>query len=334
MVAHRRARPASGGPSGDCQERGVARRGWHTPPVSSELPGLGDGIQALSEVGTEAPPITDPRTQAVYDKHVAQVDSAQLDLVNHAWSQKRFVAIFTAHEARYERVAQQTDVPAVLVAALHFRESGGDFGTYLHNGEKLGQVTTLVPKGILFDAWEPAAVHALTKFSGLREQLGLSAGSTDLAAMATFAEHYNGLGYHHRGIASPYVYSGTDAYQKGKYVADGQFDAQAVDKQLGVMAMVKLGQAATDGGAQKPTPKATTPPAAVVHDLGTDLLGLGSRGAAVAALQRALSGVGHALVPDGIFGPLTASAVRAFQAAKGLVVDGLVGPQTRRALRP
>jgi peptidoglycan hydrolase-like protein with peptidoglycan-binding domain len=45
------------------------------------------------------------------------------------------------------------------------------------------------------------------------------------------------------------------------------------------------------------------------------------------AVQRALG------VPaDGVMGPRTNAAVRAFQARKGLVVDGIVGPQTRAAL--
>jgi peptidoglycan hydrolase-like protein with peptidoglycan-binding domain len=57
------------------------------------------------------------------------------------------------------------------------------------------------------------------------------------------------------------------------------------------------------------------------------LLKLGSRGSAVVAVQRALG-----ISADGIFGPRTRAAVRAFQVRHGLTVDGIVGPQTRSAL--
>jgi hypothetical protein len=53
----------------------------------------------------------------------------------------------------------------------------------------------------------------------------------------------------------------------------------------------------------------------------------GDRGPAVETLQQAL-GVGA----DGVFGKLTARAVRKFQRGHGLAADGVVGPQTRAAL--
>jgi len=57
------------------------------------------------------------------------------------------------------------------------------------------------------------------------------------------------------------------------------------------------------------------------------LLKKGSRGPAVAALQRQLG-----IAADGVFGRQTRAAVKAFQGRNGLIVDGIVGPQTRAAL--
>ena len=54
----------------------------------------------------------------------------------------------------------------------------------------------------------------------------------------------------------------------------------------------------------------------------------GARGENVVQLQRLLSMDGSNLEIDGIFGPGTQSAVRAFQKRHGLVVDGIVGPKT------
>ena len=58
----------------------------------------------------------------------------------------------------------------------------------------------------------------------------------------------------------------------------------------------------------------------------------GSRGEAVRALQTALTAAGHPLVADGIFGPATERAVRAYQARNRLAVDGIAGKATMAAL--
>lgn len=55
----------------------------------------------------------------------------------------------------------------------------------------------------------------------------------------------------------------------------------------------------------------------------------GSRGPAVRVLQENLITLGYNPGPvDGIFGPLTEAAVKAFQADRKITVDGIVGPQT------
>ena len=57
-----------------------------------------------------------------------------------------------------------------------------------------------------------------------------------------------------------------------------------------------------------------------------------ARGEAVKELQRALSAAGFACDDDGVFGGGTDTAVRAFQAARGLKPDGVVGNDTWKAL--
>jgi peptidoglycan hydrolase-like protein with peptidoglycan-binding domain len=52
----------------------------------------------------------------------------------------------------------------------------------------------------------------------------------------------------------------------------------------------------------------------------------------VRTLQDLLRARGHTVVVDGVFGPATEGAVRAFQQERHLAVDGIVGPNTWAAL--
>lgn len=54
----------------------------------------------------------------------------------------------------------------------------------------------------------------------------------------------------------------------------------------------------------------------------------GARGADVRTVQGLCIARGHTIKVDGIFGPVTASAVRQIQATAKIAVDGIVGPQT------
>lgn len=58
----------------------------------------------------------------------------------------------------------------------------------------------------------------------------------------------------------------------------------------------------------------------------------GDTGAEVERLQWALDAQGSSLAVDGVFGPLTEAAVRAFQQSAGIPVDGVVGPLTWEAI--
>lgn len=79
------------------------------------------------------------------------------------------------------------------------------------------------------------------------------------------------------------------------------------------------------GGTIAPAP--APGPAPVPAPASNRMLRQGDQGADVADVQRRLG-----IPADGIFGPQTDAAVRAFQSAHGLSVDGIVGPQTRGAL--
>ena len=60
-------------------------------------------------------------------------------------------------------------------------------------------------------------------------------------------ERYNGLGYRRRGRPSPYLWSYSGHYDKGKYVADGRFDPDAESKQCGGAALTAPLRAAAPG---------------------------------------------------------------------------------------
>jgi lysozyme family protein len=163
------------------------------------------------------------------------------------WGRARFTrstrinaeaAKIEANRARYEVVSKATGVPWDVIGVIHYRESSNHFAGVLHNGEKIigtGKKTTLVPKGRgPFSTWEQAAIDALANCHPyLAKQKDWSLGIT-----LDLLEAYNGLGYRNKGLPSPYLWAGTDQYQKGKYVADGKFDPNHVDKQLGVAALL------------------------------------------------------------------------------------------------
>ncbi len=236
-------------------------------------------------------------TGDLYDKHKGMLAEFDVKLSSGLqWGMDRFKKIFEANRGRYEAVAAQTGVPAELIAALHFRESSGNFGTYLHQGDPLGKPPVHWPTNIpTFSKWEDAAVHALKQKGSIKKDLGMTAETTDLASMATFAEYYNGLGYHNKGRVSPYVYSGTTEYKKGKYVADGVFDPDTVDAQLGIVAMINAvsgdssqstlleGQAIKDGKAAGSAEVTVTDAKGKVHKATTSAGGFFTLEGSVAA---------------------------------------------------
>lgn len=138
----------------------------------------------------------------------------------------------------YQKIEAKTGVPWWFVGILHGRESSCNFEKHLHNGDPLTSRTVLVPagrpKGKPPFTWEASAIDAL-EMKGLHKIT-----AWPIERVCFEAERFNGWGYRKDGRPkSPYLWAGTGHYTKGKYVADHQYSAAAVDKQSGCIAVLK-----------------------------------------------------------------------------------------------
>lgn len=270
----------------------------------------------------------------VFEDHQANQNGLRVQM---SQTQLNSVQLFQAHyaqnQARYQAVSARTNMPAELIAALHWRESTGDFNTYLHQGDRLGRPAVNEPRNIpIFYEWEEAAVHALQMKDFVRQDIGIDAETRHFAALATYAETYNGLGYHlYQGMESPYVYAGTNEYNRGKYVADGSFSSWHVDEQPGIMPLLGAINGVDSPTNLSPRLKGKEDSWFMVVD-GSEVLREGSSGDAVEILQQRLHSLGYTNTPDGSFGPNTKRLVIEFQSNNGLSTDGVVGRGTAGAI--
>jgi len=158
----------------------------------------------------------------------------------HADEVKSEATQIQRNRSRYEAVAAKLPtIPWWAIGVLHSMECGLSFKQHLHNGDPLSARTVQVPKGRPVTGkppftWEVSAVDALV-YDKLDKVTDWSPGN----ALVAF-ENYNGTGYRRRGVPSPYLWSFTDQYSKGKYVADGRYDPAAVSKQVGCAALMKI----------------------------------------------------------------------------------------------
>lgn len=132
-----------------------------------------------------------------------------------------------------------TRIPAYVIGLIHMMESGFNFKTHLHNGDPLSARTVQVPagrpkKGNPPFTWSESAMDAL-----LTDRVG-SVPEWTLGYTLRFLEGYNGWGPRnaHQGLTA-YLWSGTDLYTRGKYIADGVWSETAVSKQIGCVAVMK-----------------------------------------------------------------------------------------------
>lgn len=149
------------------------------------------------------------------------------------------VSLIQKGKAVYEAIQKITNVPWVFIGLVHYRESNCNFYTHLHNGDPLSSRTVNEPKGrpVKGDApftFEESAVDAL-QLQGLTTWTDWS-----IPGMLYQLHRYNGFGYEtYHNIHSPYLWSYTQYYDKGLYVRDKVFDANAISKQAGVAPILR-----------------------------------------------------------------------------------------------
>lgn len=138
-------------------------------------------------------------------------------------------------------------MPWWWVGITHNLEAGGSFTKHLHNGDPLTARTTHVPAGRPLTGSPPFTWEASARDAMTMHNLG-AVGDWSIPRCLYEFERYNGFGYVARKVNSPYVWSFTDQYACGKYVADGRYDPAAVSQQCGaaaaLMALQELGLAA------------------------------------------------------------------------------------------
>lgn len=150
------------------------------------------------------------------------------------------VSSVIAQKARYEAVGDPLGIPWYFIAAIHNLESSLRFNRHLHNGDPLTARTTHVPPGRPLTGeppftWEQSATDAL-----LLQRLDRVTDWT-LPSLLFQWEKYNGMGYRNRTppVPSPYLWSFSNQYSKGKFIADGTYDAEAVSQQCGAAVLLR-----------------------------------------------------------------------------------------------
>ena len=145
-----------------------------------------------------------------------------------------------ANRGRYTAVADATGVPWWIIGLIHQMEASLDFSTHLHNGDPLTARTVQVPKGRPKEGaapftWEVSAIDAI-RYDGLHKVTDWT-----IERVCYELEKYNGWGYanHHPTVPTPYLWSFSNHYMRGKYVKDGEWLATEVSGQSGAMVLLR-----------------------------------------------------------------------------------------------
>ncbi|WP_445222267.1 hypothetical protein ACKWRH_21670 [Bradyrhizobium sp. Pa8] len=206
---------------------------------------------------------------------------------NKAW--------FTEESARLKRKGY--DVPWFMIAVTKEMEAGPDiqFLRSIAQGDPWDRPSVNVPRGRgPFDDWYEAADDALISCA---PYMALWKNWT-MGGALTISMKYNGLGYFTKSVPNPYLFSGTTAYSRGKYIRDGVYDPTAISQQVGIAALLlgmqKFDPSVTFASDNVEARPSSEPPKDIVDDATkgarTARTAAGAGGAAAAANETAKTG--------------------------------------------
>jgi lysozyme family protein len=163
----------------------------------------------------------------------ARVDPARKSLVAQT------VDTIVANKHRYQSIGNAVAVPWWFVAIVHDLEASLNFHAHLHNGDPLTHKTVHVPRnrppGNPPFTFEESAIDALTieGFAHVRDW--------SISHALYRLEAFNGFGYRNlaRPIPSPYLWSFSQHYTRGKFSGDGIFDPNLVSQQCGAGVLLR-----------------------------------------------------------------------------------------------
>lgn len=169
-------------------------------------------------------------------------------------------------KAKYTAVMVKTNVPWQAIAVTHQRECSQNWNGSLAQGDPINKPSVHVPKGRPAGTWEEVAYDALMNCAPYAGRWN----DWSVGGMLTLLEKYNGTGYAAKGRPSPYIWSGTDQYQSGKYVRDGVYDPNTIDVQLGcaglLKAMMEIDPSIKFGNPVKDARPTAEPPKEIIKD--------------------------------------------------------------------
>jgi len=153
---------------------------------------------------------------------------------------EKLVDIIVQNKERYRAAGKPLGVPWFFIGCIHNMEASLNFTRHLHNGDPLTARTTHETKdrpksGNPPFTWEESATDALQLKNLDKVKLW------SIPGILFQMEKYNGFGYRnlHPEVLTPYLWSASNHYSSGKFIADHKFDPDAKSQQCGAAVLLR-----------------------------------------------------------------------------------------------